>query len=98
MSILYEQFKNLFDPGTALGAFLISFIAGIATSFIGGVKCGKLMSIKKNSIDITETVEGDVSQDVHYQEDTENIIKKERKSNSIHVGNVKGNINQDCTK
>lgn len=35
---LGRQFSNLFDPGTALGAFLISCLASCTCSFIGGVK------------------------------------------------------------
>ena len=35
---IVQQFQNLFDPSTALGAFLISFIAGIVSSFFVGRK------------------------------------------------------------
>ena len=39
--ILVEQFQNLLDPSTALGAFLISLLAGIVPSFLLGMKFQK---------------------------------------------------------
>ena len=66
INILIEQFKNLFDPSTALGAFLISFVAGIAASFFGGYKLGKYVK-KNNCIDILE---------IPYSTSIEAIMKK----------------------
>ena len=98
INILIEQFKNLFDPSTALGAFLISFVAGIAASFFGGYKLGKYVK-KNNCIDISDSVEGNITQDVHRElSDTEKISSKEVKTNRIHAKKVKGDITQDSEK
>lgn len=97
---LCDQFKNLFDPGNALGAFLISFVAGIATSFFGGRKYEKWVSKKDNIIE-SDKIEGDVSQDVHYKNmvgQGKSIFSNETKINSIKTKEIKGNISQDCDK
>jgi len=47
---MVEQFKALFDPGTALGAFLISLLASAILSFFAGKKYGQNINLKqKNS-------------------------------------------------
>ena len=47
---LVQQFQNLFDPSTALGAFLISLLAGVVCSFLLGRKYQKEID-KKNIIE-----------------------------------------------
>ncbi len=87
---IIEQFKNLLDPGNALGAFIISFIAGIASSFIGGYKAGRY--IRNNSIRADE-VEGNVFQDEKKKDSNDiNVPTK----NNIVIKKIKGNIKQDC--
>lgn len=58
---IVQQFQNLFDPSTALGAFLISFIAGIASSFFVGRKYQKEID-KKNYVEVEKV--GEIKQDV----------------------------------
>ena len=43
---LVQQFQNLFDPSTALGAFLISLLAGVVCSFLLGRKYQKELTRK----------------------------------------------------
>lgn len=95
---IIDQFKNLFDPGTALGAFLISLLSGIAVSFFGGYKFGKKVK-KKNTIDIGGEADGDIFQDVHkpIHGNTKELIQ-ETKTNRIHAKSVEGTISQDCEK
>lgn len=62
---LGRQFSNLFDPGTALGAFLISCLASCTCSFIGGVKW-KEHTVKKNKI-TSDEIKGSIHQDIHIQ-------------------------------
>lgn len=90
--ILVEQFQNLLDPSTALGAFLISLLAGIVTSFLLGMKFQKKID-KKNSIE-AEKVES-IIQDVHKKGASDAVDEKVKKSNSIKVGIVTGTIKQD---
>ena len=59
---LVQQFQNLLDPSTALGAFLISLIAGIVCSFLLGMKFQKEID-KKNSIEAEKV--GSILQDIH---------------------------------
>ena len=89
--ILVEQFQNLLDPSTALGAFLISLLAGIVPSFLLGMKFQKID--KKNSIE-AEKVES-IIQDVHKKGASDAVDEKVKKSNSINVGIVTGTIKQD---
>ena len=58
---LVQQFQNLFDPSTALGAFLISLLAGVVCSFLFGRKYQKEID-KKNSIEAEKV--GSIIQDV----------------------------------
>lgn len=53
---LVNQFSNLLDPGTALGAFLISCLAGGTCSFFAGAKW-KEHTMKKNKI-TSDEIEG----------------------------------------
>lgn len=69
---LIKQFENLFDPGTALGAFLISLLAGMVGSFFGGYKVGKFVK-KRNVIDVSASIEGDITQDVHKVSNSKSI-------------------------
>lgn len=57
---IVQQFQNLFDPSTALGAFLISFIAGIVSSFFVGRKFQKEID-KKNYVEVHKV--GEIIQD-----------------------------------
>lgn len=60
------EFKNLLDPATTLGAFLISIIAGIIVSFILGFFTGNtytkknILKLKKNDgvINIDSKING----------------------------------------
>ena len=47
---LLKKFSILFDPSQALGAFLISFFAGIVSSFFIGMFTEKKISKRKISI------------------------------------------------
>lgn len=47
---LFNQFSILFDPSQALGAFLISFFAGIVSSFFIGIFTGKKLIKRKESM------------------------------------------------
>lgn len=92
-----KQFSNLLDPGTALGAFLISCIASCVCSFIGGAKW-KEYTIKENIVN-SEKINGSIYQDVHRQtKNNEKNIRKVSKSNEIKVKEIKGNIWQDSEK
>ena len=77
---LVQQFQNLFDPSTALGAFLISLLAGVVCSFLLGRKYQKANSIIQ---DVRKTGKSDLADE------------KVKKSNSIKVGTVTGTIKQD---
>jgi ABC-type antimicrobial peptide transport system permease subunit len=57
MENIGQQFKNLIDPSTALGAFLISIFA----SFVGGFFTSNKM--KKKNIQKARDVDGDMIQD-----------------------------------
>ena len=62
---LVEQFQNLFDPSTALGAFLISLASGIVVSFLGGFFSGRSYQKKidkENSIEVQKA--GEILQDI----------------------------------
>lgn len=58
---MLEQFKALIDPSTALGAFLISFFAGVVTSFLGGFFSGK--AYEKKNIQKVKDNHGNMYQD-----------------------------------
>lgn len=89
---LVQQFQNLLDPSTALGAFLISLIAGIVCSFLLGMKFQKEID-KKNSIEAEKV--GSILQDIHKKSASDSESEKVKKSNSIKVGTVTGTIKQD---
>ncbi|MGN0395204.1 MAG: hypothetical protein ACI4EF_07565 [Coprococcus sp.] len=89
---LLQQFKNLFDPSTALGAFLISFVAGIVSSFFVGRKY-QIHREKKNSIDVHSA--GEIIQDVHKKNNPDLKDVKTVKKNMIKAGTVTGSIKQD---
>lgn len=89
---LVQQFQNLLDPSTALGAFLISLIAGIVCSFLLGMKFQKEID-KKNSIEAEKA--GSIIQDVRKTGKSDLADEKVKKSNSIKVGTVTGTIKQD---
>ena len=79
---IVQQFQNLFDPSTALGAFLISFIAGIVSSFFVGRKFQKEID-KKNYVE------------VHKEKNLDSKDEKVKKNNMIKAGTVTGTIKQD---
>lgn len=54
---LSQQFNVLFDPSTALGAFLISLAASIVASFLLGFFSSKIVFKQK-----AKNVEGDMMQ------------------------------------
>jgi hypothetical protein len=89
---LLRQFKNLLDPSNALGAFLISFFAGIASSFFAGRKY-QMQIEKKNRIDVSSV--GEIMQDVHKRGISDSKEIKNVKENSIKAGSVTGSIKQD---
>ena len=89
---IVQQFQNLFDPSTALGAFLISFIAGIVSSFFVGRKYQKEI-VKKNYVDVHTA--GEIIQDVHKQKNLGSKDEKVKKNNKIKAGTVTGTIKQD---
>lgn len=89
---IVQQFQNLFDPSTALGAFLISFIAGIVSSFFVGRKYQKEID-KKNYVDVQKA--GEIIQDVHKQKNLGSKDEKVKKNNKIKAGTVTGTIKQD---
>ena len=89
---IVQQFQNLFDPSTALGAFLISFIAGIVSSFFVGRKFQKEID-KKNYVDVHKV--GEIIQDVHKQKNLDSKDEKVKKNNMIKAGTVTGTIKQD---
>lgn len=89
---LGNQFSNLLDPGTALGAFLISCLAGWTCSFIAGAKW-KEHTMKKNKI------KGSIHQDMHIQKQGDSsVIRKTAKKNEINVKKVDGDVWQDSEK
>lgn len=93
---LIQQFKNLFDPSTALGAFLISFFAGVLGSLVVGFFSGRKYqeSIQKeNNVDVIEA--GDIIQDVHKINSKNMSGSKIVKKNTIRSGTVSGTIKQD---
>lgn len=53
---LVQQFQNLLDPSTALGAFLISLLAGVVCSFLLGRKYQKEID-KKNIIEAKKLIQ-----------------------------------------
>ena len=89
---IVQQFQNLFDPSTALGAFLISFIAGIVSSFFVGRKFQKEID-KKNYVEVHKV--GEIIQDVHKQKNLDSKDEKVNKNNMIKAGTVTGTIKQD---
>lgn len=89
---LVQQFQNLIDPSTALGAFLISLLAGVVCSFLFGRKYQKEID-KKNSIEAEKV--GSIIQDVRKTGKSDLADEKVKKSNSIKVGTVTGTIKQD---
>lgn len=89
---LLQQFKNLFDPSNALGAFLISFIAGVASSFWAGRKY-QIHIEKENSVDVESA--GEIIQDVQKKKASNIKDMKNVKKNSITAGTVTGSIKQD---
>ena len=89
---IVQQFQNLFDPSTALGAFLISFIAGIVSSFFVGRKFQKEID-KKNYVEVQKV--GEIIQDVHKQKNLDSKDEKVKKNNMIKAGTVTGTIKQD---
>lgn len=97
MPSLAEQFENLIDPSTALGAFLISLVAGLVCSFITGWQACKYKN-RKNDIEAND-VGGSINQDIN-SDQSNNYDKAsfEKTKNSIKVRNVQGDINQDVRK
>lgn len=94
---LVGQFQNLLDPGTALGAFLISCLAGWTCSFIAGAKW-KEHTMKKNKITSGE-IKGSIHQDMHTQtQGDSSVIRKTSKMNEINVKKVDGDVWQDSEK
>ena len=94
---LGRQFSNLLDPGTALGAFLISCLASCTCSFIGGVKW-KEHTVKKNKITGDE-IKGSIQQDIHIQtQGDSSAVRKISKKNEINVKKVDGDVWQDSEK
>ena len=94
---LGRQFSNLFDPGTALGAFLISCLASCTCSFIGGVKW-KEHTVKKNKI-TSDEIKGSIHQDIHIQtQGDSSAVRKISKKNEINVKKVDGDVWQDSEK
>lgn len=94
---LGNQFSNLFDPGTALGAFLINCLAGGTCSFIAGAKW-KEHTMKKNKITGNE-IKGSIHQDIHTQtRGDSSVIRKTSKKNEINVKKVDGDVWQDSEK
>lgn len=89
---IVQQFQNLFDPSTALGAFLISFIAGIVSSFFVGRKFQKEID-KKNYVEVHKV--GEIIQDVHKQKNLDSKDEKVKKNNMIKAGTVTGTNKQD---
>ena len=89
---IVQQFQNLFDPSTALGAFLIGFIAGIVSSFFVGRKFQKEID-KKNYVEVHKV--GEIIQDVHKQKNLDSKDEKVKKNNMIKAGTVTGTIKQD---
>ena len=100
MEILHwlgNQFSNLFDPGTALGAFLISCLAGGTCSFIAGAK-RKEYTMKKNKI-TSDEIKGSIQQDVHTQKQGDSsAVQKISKKNAINIKKVDGDVWQDSEK
>ena len=94
---LGNQFSNLLDPGTALGAFLISCAASWTCTFIGGMKW-KEHTIKKNKI-LSDEIKGSIYQDISTKvQGDSNSEQKTSKRNSIKVKNVDGDVWQDSKK
>ena len=89
---LVQQFQNLFNPSETLGAFLISLMAGMASSFLLGIKFQKEID-KKNSIEAEKV--GSIIQDVRKKSVPDLENEKVKKSNSIKVGTITGTIKQD---
>lgn len=78
---LVQQFQNLFDPSTALGAFLISLLAGVVCSFLLGRKYQKEID-KKNIIEAKKA--NSIIQDVRKTGKSEDLAdEKVKKSNSV---------------
>lgn len=94
---LANQFSNLFDPGTALGAFLISCLASCTCSFIGGMKWKEYIA-KKNKI-LGDEIKGSIYQDIHKQAQEDfSGVRKVSKRNEIRVKKIDGDIWQDSEK
>ncbi len=94
LAIILEQFKNLFDPSTALGAFLISFAAGILCSFIGGWKACQ-HRYNKNKIEANDVRGNIVQHSTARDSDSSKVSSIEKGKNSIKVHNAQGDIKQD---
>ena len=77
---LVQQFQNLFDPSTALGAFLISLLAGVVCSFLLGRKYQKEID-KKNIIEAKKA--NSIIQDVRKTGKSDLANEKVKKSNSV---------------
>lgn len=99
--LIMEQFQNLVNPSTTLGAFLISVAAGIVASAIIGFFAGRHYQKKidkKNSIEVN-TVMGSITQDKRKNSSGSDPLNKSdmliQKENSIKAGNVFGDMNQD---
>lgn len=89
---LVQQFQNLFDPSTALGAFLISLLAGVVCSFLIGRKYIKKID-KKNIIEAKKA--NSIIQDVRKTGKSDLSDEKVKKSNNIKAEIVTGTIKQD---
>lgn len=90
---MLDQFMNLLDPSTTLGAYIISLLASATFSFVCGRKYER-HSRKKNIIK-AEEVDGTIYQ--NERNTNENKIFNEE-LNLIQAKTVKGDIQQDCTK
>ena len=77
---LVQEFQNLFDPSTALGAFLISLLAGVVCSFLLGRKYQKEID-KKNIIEAKKA--NSIIQDVRKTGKSDLADEKVKKSNSV---------------
>lgn len=93
MDAIIQQFSNLIDPATTLGAFLISLLAGIVGSFFCGYKYCEYTH-KDNTIDVEGNIEGNVFQDKKKTSDSASS-KKTSKKNKLKAQNITGDVYQD---